>query len=309
GAGDLNHSIPGGMRILDLNRNGAIDRMYFADTGGNIWRLDLNEELNEGDSNSSKLIKLASFGGTGENARKFYNEPDVSLFRHKGKSVLAISIGSGYRSHPMSTEIKDHFFTILDRSTFTPIDTNTFTTLQLTADDMAKVTLTMNAEGVKTLNYGALSDNDLLTSTKNGWYLDFASIGEKVLSDTITVDGVLSFTTFVPQANPSSTPVEDLCTAPATQGRLYSMRLLTGKPAYDLDWSNGNPDVNDIFVAVSADEIPGAPQRVFNPFECSNGECKHAVDIRVGKKLLQASSYDRGYLEPVYWTDPSKAQD
>jgi hypothetical protein len=84
------------------------------------------------------------------------------------------------------------------------------------------------------------------------------------------------------------------------------MNLLTGKPAYDLDWSGGDPDTTDIFVAVSADEIPGAPQRVFNSFECSDGKCEHAVDIRVGKKLLQASSYDRGYLEPVYWTDPDK---
>jgi hypothetical protein len=309
GAGDLNHSIPGGMRILDLNRNGAIDRIYFADTGGNIWRLDLNEELNETDSSSSKLIKLASFGGTGENARKFYNEPDVSMFKHKGKSVLAISIGSGYRSHPMSKELKDHFFTVLDPSTFKPIDTDTFTTIQLTADDMAKVSLIVNEEGGKSLNYGALTDDNLLTSSKRGWYLDFASSGEKVLADAITVDGVISFTTFVPQAKPSSVSVVvDLCTAPATQGRLYSMNLLTGKPAYDLDWSGGNPDVNDVFIAVSADEIPGAPQRVFNSFECSGGQCEHTVDIRVGKKLLQASSYDRGYLEPVYWTDPSKAQ-
>ena len=116
---------------------------------------------------------------------------------------------------------------------------------------------------------------------------------------------MVSFTTFVPQANASSVnTAEDLCTAPATQGRLYSMNLLTGKPKYDLNWSGGEPNIDDIFVAVSADEIPGAPQRVFNAFKCTDGACEHAVDIRVGKKLLQASSYDRGYLEPVYWTDP-----
>ncbi len=310
GATALTHSIPGGVRILDLNRNGAIDRLYFADTGGNIWRLELNEELNESDSNRSKLIKLASFGGTGVNARKFYTEPDVSMFKDKGKSILALSIGSGYRSHPMSHDIKDYFFTILDHSTFKRIDTNTFTTVQLTNADMAKVTLSVDADGVKSLNYGALASKNLLATGKKGWYLDFASTGEKVLADAITVDGVISFTSFVPQANPvSAGTVVDLCTAPATQGRLYSMNLLTGKPSYDLNWSGGDPDVNDVFVAVSADEIPGAPQRVFNAFKCADGKCEHAVDIRVGKKLLQASSYDRSYLEPVYWTDPSKAQD
>jgi hypothetical protein len=311
GAENLEHSIPGGVRILDLNRNGAIDRMYFADTGGNIWRLDLNEELNEADINSrSKLTKLASFGGTGTDARKFYNEPDVSMFKHRGRSVLAISIGSGYRSHPMSKDLTDHFFTVLDKATFKRINTDTFSTIQLNSNDMAKISLSVDANEVKSLNYGALNETNLLASNKRGWYLDFSSAGEKVLADAITVDGVISFTTFVPQANPSSvSPVEDLCTAPATQGRLYSINLLTGKPAYDLDWDGGDPDINDIFVAVSADEIPGTPQRVFNSFKCSNGQCEHAVDIRVGKKLLQASSYDRSYLEPVYWSDPDKKSD
>jgi len=307
GVENLQHSIPGGVRILDLNRNGAIDRLYFADTGGNIWRLELNEDLNETESNRSKLIKLASFGGTGSNARKFYVEPDVSMFKHNGKSILALSFGSGYRAHPMNKELQDHFFTVLDRDTFNRIDTDTFKTIQLTDTDMAKITLSINEEKVTSLNYGALAGTNLLATDKRGWYLEFGTVGEKVLANAITVDGVVSFTTFVPQANePDENTVVDLCTAPATQGRLYSMDLLTAKPSYDLNWSGGDPDAADIFIAVSADEIPGAPQRVFNPFKCSNGKCEHTVDIRVGKKLLQASSYDRGYLEPVYWTDPDK---
>ena len=41
GASELTHSVPGGARLLDMNRDGAIDRMYFADTGGKVWRLEL----------------------------------------------------------------------------------------------------------------------------------------------------------------------------------------------------------------------------------------------------------------------------
>ena len=281
--------------------------MYFADTGGNIWRLDLNEELNETDvNNKSALIKLASFGGTGIDARKFYNEPDISMFKHKGKSVLALSIGSGYRAHPMNKELKDHFFTILDKATFKRINTNTFSTINLNDTDMAKVAVTINDEGDKSLNYNALHETDLLAIDKRGWYVDFASTGEKVLANSITVDGTVSFTTFVPSAEASSVgAVVDLCTAPSTQGRLYGMNILTGKPTYDLDWSGGNPTESDVFTTVSSNEIPGAPQRVFNSFECSGKQCEHTVDIRVGKKLVQSSSYDRGYLESVYWSDPN----
>ncbi len=307
GATNLAHSIPGGVRILDMNRNGAIDRMYFADTGGNIWRLDLNEELNESNENNrSVLIKLASFGGTGVDARKFYNEPDVSMFKHKGRSILALSIGSGYRAHPMNNELKDYFFTILDKATFRRINTDTFSTINLNDTDMAKVAVTINEDGSKSLNYNTLNNTDLLAIDKRGWYVDFASTGEKVLANAITVDGTVLFTTFVPSAEATSVgAVVDLCTAPSTQGRLYAMNILTGKPTYDLDWSGGNPTESDVFTTISSNEIPGAPQRVFNSFECNDGECEHTVDIRVGKKLTQSSSYDRSYLESVYWSDPN----
>lgn len=306
GASDLKHSIPGGVRLLDLNRNGAVDRMYFADTGGNIWRLELNESLQETGEHRSRLIKLAAFGGSGADARKFYNEPDVSLLKYHGQSMLALGIGSGYRPHPMDSQINDHFFVILDKATFKRIKVEDFSTINLSSTDMEKITVSIGSDDSVHIDYGDLSENNLLEINKRGWYVGLPNTGEKVLADAITVDGILSFTSFVPSADPSSvSTVSDLCTAPATRGRLYSMNLLSGKPAYDLDWSGGSPTTRDVFTNVSANEIPGAPQRVFNAFECDSGKCQHTVDIRVGKKLVQASSYDRAYLESVYWSDPS----
>ena len=82
----MQHSIPGDVRVLDLDNNGLADRMYVADMGARIWRFDI---FNGRPGRSTFVTggKLASLGvadGVGNplsDARRFYNAPDVSLVR------------------------------------------------------------------------------------------------------------------------------------------------------------------------------------------------------------------------------------
>jgi len=72
GGNSLQHSVPGDIRVLDLDRNGSIDRLYFGDTGGNIWRADLNVDDVDTDaslhdvSNDARVSKFASLGEEGD---------------------------------------------------------------------------------------------------------------------------------------------------------------------------------------------------------------------------------------------------
>jgi len=61
---------------------------------------------------------------------------------------------------------------------------------------------------------------------------------------------------------------------------------------------------NDVFAVISANEIPGKPQRIFNGLDCSGGSCKHNVDIRIGKKGSEAAVKDVSKVESIYWVDP-----
>lgn len=301
-AGQLTHSVPGGARLLDMNQDGAIDRLYFADTSGLVWRLELptgpDYRMSE-----AKLIKFADLSsGQGEDARMFYNEPDVALLQHKGKQWLTVSIGSGYRSHPADGTVTDKFFVMLDAAVNAPLTTNLegdgdFEAIEVS--DLVEVTMTDTA-----VNQGAMTDKTIFgVENKSGWYLTLPEDGEKVLSTSITSNGNVMFTTLVPGLGVTAKDI-DVCTAPVTQGRLYSLNVLTGESGNDLN-NDGTVTDTDLFALVSANEIPGSPQLVFNSPYCADGECKHLVDIRVGKKNSAVTSYDSAHLESVFWTNPS----
>ena len=308
----ITNSIPGGARILDTNSNQLIDRMYFGDTGGNLWRLDLSEKITSSD-NISKLNKLADLGGTGDQARMFFNEPDVSRLKLNGKSKFLVSIGSGYRAHPLDKSIDDKYFMIVDNSPYSPLDTtgtNPFTSTVKT--DLAQITVSEN--GVNQTD--SIKDG-------NGWMVNLPSNGEKVLATSVTVDGVVLFTTLVPEVLASGLGV-DQCAAPATQGRLYAIDVLSGGKAkdplaFELDTSStGTPSPGTsetiggggLYSRISKGEIPGKPQAIFNKLKVNDntGECSHPVDIRIGKKLSQATGYEACRLESIYWSDPESEQ-
>ncbi|MEE9351255.1 MAG: PilC/PilY family type IV pilus protein [Thiotrichaceae bacterium] len=303
----LTHSIPGGMRLLDVNRNGLIDRMYFGDTGGDLWRLDLSESLETTGDDASVLTKLATLGSSDSNvnARKFYTEPDVAVMRPNGKTVFTVSIGSGFRAHPNDKRIHDKLFVIKETSPFTPLATGTNGYQAVTVSDLATVTVTDSAV---TQQY--------FDTRSKGWLLNLPETGEKVLATPVTFDGVIAFTTLVPAILTSNV---DPCAAPITQGRFYAINILTGEPVLDLNPEKANesdPTITDadLFKLVIKGEIAGKPQVIFNAMveveekdaddKVIKTTCEHGIDVRVGKAVGQVTGYDACRLESIYWSAP-----
>ena len=298
----ITNSIPGGLRPLDTNFNGLIDRVYFGDTGGNVWRLDLSETLEDGDTNSH-LTKLASLGGTGVDNRMFFNEPDVSTLKLRGKNVFGIAIGSGYRSHPLENTIEDKFFYLIDDAPNRPLNPDVeFDTI--TIDDLQNINVT--AANVVSQPDGTILDGG------RGWILNLPEGGEKVLGSSLAIDGNILFSSLVPGVVTEG--LIDLCAAPITQSKFYAFNVITGESGLDL---NNDGDINDADINTkTVFEISGKPQVVFNPPEVTDVEdpitgdptgertCSHPVDIRTGKKVSQVSGYDACRLESIYWTDP-----
>ncbi len=306
----ITNSIPGGVRVLDTNYNGLVDRMYFADTGGNVWRLDLSEKIGDATS-SSVLTKLASLGGTGINSRKFFNEPDVAIMKLNGKTVFAVSVGSGFRAHPMDKTISDNFFVLIDQKPFHPLATTgpeTFNTI--TSSSLAEITISGS---------GVTQTNSIKDAGIRGWKVNFANLGEKVLGTALAFDGNITFTTLVPEVLSSggSTASIDRCADPVTQSRFYAIDILSGGAGMDLNLDDSITD-DDIYM-LTGTEILGKPQVVFTPpdikpvldddgTDTGKKSCTHPVDIRNGKKLSQTTGYDACRLESVYWSDPAPAE-
>lgn len=306
----LTHSIPGGARLLDMDRDGGIDRLYFADVAGKVWRLDLN--IN--DLDESTLHKFADLGGGTDTTepRKFYNEPDVSVTRVTGEAELLVSIGSGDRSNPLENDTTNRFYVMKDEHLLSIPGSDFEYDISDVDGDFHRIEMS-GSTGSITVTSPFDTDENIFrnsSSDKKGWSVEFATDGEKVLGSSLTSHGKLVFTTLVPDVYANST--SSTCGVPATQGRFYALDILTGKAISDLDSDGGDPDANDMFTVVSANEIPGDVQVIFNaPTSdkggvCAEGNCVQNVDFRVGKKLSQVLSFNAGVLESISWSKPQK---
>ena len=296
--GNLKHSVPGNIRVLDLDRNGSIDRLYFGDTGGNIWRADLNVDDVDDDvslydvSGDARVSLFASLGGAGTDYRKFFYEPDVSFFKHKGRYVLLIAVGSGYRAHPLNTKIDDRFYVLYDENVLNIPDTPP---TAITESDLA--------------SSAALAGNDFLPSYK-GWYKALSyGRGEKALASPMIFMNKVIFTTFATTDTALASQADDCSTLTGNQTRAYVLDLMSASATVDLDGS-GSVTAADEAIGVPSGDILDSPQLVFNePSNCTKDGCNQYVDIRVGKRSVPLvdentvnGNIDLGkFLPKVYW--------
>ena len=143
---ELEHSVPATVTTVDSNGDGKIDRVYWPDTGGQIWRLDMPWSDTLGKNWS--WHKVASLNGSvnGTNTadisddRRFFNQIDfvpstgpVSVCEKyasttptwgvcatdSGYTTLdmgydALLIGSGDRTNPLATDVQNRFYMIRD---------------------------------------------------------------------------------------------------------------------------------------------------------------------------------------------------
>lgn len=312
----LAHSITGDIRILDMDSNGALDRLYFADTGGNVWRVDMDADVKDADLNTyydygkAKLTKLASLGGDNtQDHRKFFYEPDTAIRLQNGKPVLTISIGSGYRTHPLNTAAAlDRLYMLIDPDVYKMPDTPTLIT-----NNNLKDVQTIEA-GKTILDYPEMK----------GWYYEFEHHGEKVLSPVLTILDKVMFTTFSQSDQNGNASLAQACVPATNTSRAYVLDILQGKAVLNLDRSvDGSADR---FVVAGSNELLDTPQLIFGRLtgqngsaSCQLGDCQQSIIVRIGKlklPLLDAANTDHQastsysqmidvtrLLQRMYWLD------
>ncbi len=320
GSSALTHSVAGDIRVLDMDGNGALDRLYFADTGGNVWRVDMDMDITDGDEGyynygDARLTKLASLGGGSGSLdhRKFFYEPDTALRLNGGKPVLSIALGSGYRTHPLNTEaVADRFYVLRDEYVY-----------QHRPADAAVIT----DSGLWNAADTDASSQDL--SSTAGWYYAFSHNGEKVLAPALTFLDKVLFTTFAQADEAGELSEVAACQPAVNSSRAYVLDVLRGRPVLNLD--RDAADGLDPYVVTGVNEIMDAPQLVFGALnsadggECVLGDCQQTVQVRVGKmevplldldntKNQNTSSYQEmsditRLLPRLYWLDGEVAND
>ncbi|MEZ5499267.1 MAG: PilC/PilY family type IV pilus protein [Steroidobacteraceae bacterium] len=221
------NSIPARITVVDSNADQYADRLYAADMGGQIWRFDIFNGNSRGSLVTGGVIATLGAAGvagaTSEDVRRFYNAPDVALIQRRGADpYFNIAIGSGYRGHPLDTAVHDRFYSVRDKNPFGKLSQAQYNAIvPLTDNDLVDITPNITATAVNT--------------NANGWKLELQLnggwIGEKVLGEALTVDGVILFPTYQPLP-PSQ---QDPCVPANGVNRVYALSVDTGRPAIDFN--------------------------------------------------------------------------
>ena len=226
---ELDDSIPSNVTVVDTNGNGAADRILVGDTGGRVWRADINGV----DTSAWKLTLLADLGRHaetgGSNDRRFFHEPDIVQFFDDTGDYDAVIIGSGNRANPLdkgSNLVVNHLFMIKDRATSAGggSDLNT-----VDIDELADL-----SDDTCFLQEDTSGCAALYPDLPNGWHIQLPGAGEKALASALTFGRTIFFTTYIP---PGATEAAT-CGPGEGSGRLYAVNLADGSAVFNYDTSD-----------------------------------------------------------------------
>lgn len=278
---NMKFSIPSDVALMDPNGDGAADRIYVGDTGGQLWRIDLSASLGNSQDNtkgfvfadiacrntdSSTAYARPNCTGVSNYARrKFFYPPDVSQVldtqyvqsASQSKYDL-VTIGTGDREDPLD------LLTINDS---TPVHNRIYAFRDFNINSLAGATTLPAA--LTEANLYDLTDNPLQDPNapsystdlasfklKSGWLVKLEEsgataptgapsswpwVGEKVMAKTVIFNGALYVTTYTPANNLTA---ENTCQPNEGNGRLFAFNYLTGTAAIDFDNSGSLTDAD-----------------------------------------------------------------
>ncbi|MEG2430885.1 MAG: PilC/PilY family type IV pilus protein [Acinetobacter sp.] len=210
GAKYLKHSIVSRISTLDRNSDGLVDHLYFGDLGGQVFRIDLNNNAADKSTLGKRVVRLANLASaitdTGyiatssntyldENAPRLYEPVTVTIHDQGSKTFILVGAASGDRSTPLDVAplegregmlpatalsskpannvygIIDNDFALTDLITGTP----TLTTVNKTMADLVRNPQILPEDVTSVIGRFFSADGGAL---KHGWYRSLSSLAD-----------------------------------------------------------------------------------------------------------------------------------
>lgn len=292
---EMTSSIVSDLNIIDTDLDGLADLIYSSDTGGRLWRIDIDNEPATGDNMVAYGGLIADMNGGGSNNIQFYNTVDVAYINDENSAAdphFQLSIGSGYRAHPLNAATKNRFYIINDFNVTTkPTDANKDTFYQ-TVLESDLIDAEVNSAVVSATN-------------PKGIYYKLPYAGEKVLARSTTANNIISFTTYRPNTGLSST------TCSPNVGFAY---IYTLTPSYG-DGTTTNDTVTITSTKLEQTGIPPEPVLLFSPDpdpdpnadpdadddSNSKASCAGTPIIVVGAEIVDSGLDCYSRMKKTYW--------
>ena len=210
--------VPGGVQGLDIDLDGFLEKLFFATTAGNVYRIDFSDAgtVDSGTGRVTNWEVEKIFDAVGY--QPFFTRPALVpiSFNNDGTANVAIAIGSGNRDGIFELNVSPHRFYVFNEPSGSPVTAVTDTDLQ-GMDLDPNVTQT---------------ENFLFSDTVDGWYLELfdATVTdnwEKVNTNALVLQDFVIFSTFNPVED--ITVIEDTCVRGGS-ARTYVVSLANANP-------------------------------------------------------------------------------
>lgn len=258
---DMIYSIPSEVALTDTNGDFAADRLYVGDMGGQVWRIDLDNQLDVGSNGASTGYVFADLVcqrnssnvrdcsnttyNTPEDWRKLFYPPDISQVSDSTYSNTpnydVVAFATGNRADPVDWQTINSNKEAVHNYIYALRDYNITTggapsgTVAITGSDLEDVTANILDTG--TAAQITAKTNALKTS--KGWFIQLKEstaikvvpvapsttvwVGEKGLAKAVIFDNTIYVTTYTPANEVTSTVT---CAANEGLGKLYTLNLV-----------------------------------------------------------------------------------
>ena len=214
----MTRAFPTRIRAIDFDGNRIADRMYATDVGGQVWRFDLFP--GEAPATAVAGGVIAQLGAEGlkirnlraADTRRIYNAPDIALFNDpvENRRFLSVSVGTGYRAHPLNNDATDRFYSMRDSDVFNKLTQTQYDQYVVATDaDFVEVSGTSQA---------------VVQSPFRGWKFTLPP-DQKILAESATFDDNIFFVSF----SPDTVAAAD-CEVQVGQNFLYQVSVVNGDP-------------------------------------------------------------------------------
>jgi type IV pilus assembly protein PilY1 len=294
---DMLNGIASDITTVDINANGITDRLYAADVGGRIIRVDIpdNRMSIVAASNITGAI-VADVNGdstAGTEFQRFFAAPAAAFFKSGGMQYISLIVSSGHRPEPLSRSVDtDRLYVIKDWQVWIPPQSPVTYPAPLTENDLYDATANDIQDGSPTDQVAAAA----ALSLAPGWYIDLPD-GEKGFSPATVYNYAILFTTYTGERGASS----DSCRVVNTQGSsyLYAIDMRDGRAMFAaMDGDPNNLQGSDRKRLLKIPGLPPGPSLVFpDPGDGHlSGDVIGLVGLEEGVTMFQ-------YFLPIYWEE------
>lgn len=217
---DLKYSVVGQPAVRDYDADGLTDMIYFADLGGQVFRVDLNNQAQMSKtSNVNVAVRVQTLAKLKTSAStpfvpRFYDRLSTAVFDDGQNRFVLVTAGSGNRSFPLEAEIGGHnkLYGLIDRDaaatgleygTFKPADT--ITAADLSNTGILGKTSSKQISDAEIAKMKKLSGDGML----RGWSFELRSVDSgnyaRSFEDTQLITGDLYVSLYDPKATLSGT--------------------------------------------------------------------------------------------------------